>query len=808
MWYEIAKTIIAPYHEEVNKLCIKCKKPIKTGKNSIVLINNKYYTFHKNCYAKYRPTSNPKFKTRVIRTATIDPTNPNVAIVKFTYDENIVPLVRRLTSTKVRPIFIKNDPKHGSHWRLSIDEEDIEQTVKGLKELSFDIDPEILKRTTGQKSLLESNVYKEAKSKGLYEYQAQDAAWLAEQRYALLAHDMGLGKTAIALRALPKDRGAIVICPKLVITNWQEEIKLWAPEFTAIPVYKKEDFVFPKTGEIVIINYESIPDRFLPGKKLDNKYYDWTRINSTDIENLSRISLIVDEAHFIKNYKTQRTGKVGAMAHNAASSWLLTGTPLANKPLDLWGVLEAGNMSKKVFGSFSNFIALMNGRKTRYGYEFGTPRKEVAGLLQRVMIRRRKEDVLELLPKKRYIDKLIDIRNIKLIKEMNDLFEEIFKKTSGSLAEFADRLPSFEQFSRIRKELADEKFKYAIQIIEEYEAIGEPLVVFCAHVGPIIELSKRPGWEVIHGQISAVKRGEIVKKFQNNELNGIALTIGAGGIGINLTASRTILFIDMDWKPSGNIQAEDRICRIGQKSENITIIRLIANHALDKHICKLLSIKQKWIEATIEKAATTALLESQGGENECEEIIRQRTMDDLSNTMPKTIIDQMATSDTSGQLAKGEQGKLDIEEESIKELISRRSKEREKAKKVYGGNLELTEERKNLILQAVFYLKSLCDGAIRLDNAGFNKYDANKIRELFLRIRSVNELTDGNYRFLQRLLLKYRDTQLGKEYYSIWNPTEDEKKIKEFPEAYGTDDDEISDPNEDDIKDEDPNGSI
>ena len=146
--------------------------------------------------------------------------------------------------------------------------------------------------------------------------------------------------------------------------------------------------------------------------------------------------------------------------------------------------------------------------------------------------------------------------------------------------------------------LAISKVPAAISIIEEYEEAEEPLIVFSSMRGPIDSLIERDGWEVITGGITSSARGPIVDKFQKGGLKGLGLTIGAGGVGITLTTGAYALFVDLDWNPANNSQAEDRIHRIGQSRPQL-IKRIIANHALDQKICSILTKKQRIIEASV-----------------------------------------------------------------------------------------------------------------------------------------------------------------------------------------------------------------
>jgi SNF2 family DNA or RNA helicase len=104
------------------------------------------------------------------------------------------------------------------------------------------------------------------------------------------------------------------------------------------------------------------------------------------------------------------------------------------------------------------------------------------------------------------------------------------------------------------------------------------------------------------GAVNAATRTETVAAFQAGRLRGIALTIGAGGVGLTLTRSPHALFVDLAWTPADNSQAEDRVYRIGQ-TRGVTITRLIADHPIDQHVTRLLTVKQRTIAASVEASA-------------------------------------------------------------------------------------------------------------------------------------------------------------------------------------------------------------
>lgn len=453
-----------------------------------------------------------------------------------------------------------------------------------------------------------------AADSGLYPFQVEGVDFLHKQPKALLGDDMGLGKTIQALMALPADAAVLCVVPAVVKYNWQAEALIWRKDMKAIVLNGKKNFRFPKAGEIVLVNFELLP-AWLEGS-LENKRTNYDNFTAEQKAELAGITLIVDEAHRVKNYKTQRARRITGASANCKVTWALTGTPLLNRPLDLWGTLSALGMQWKVFKSFNHFVECFNGYQTRFGgYEFGSTCKPIVPeLLRRVMLRRKRVEVMPDLPSKTYTTLVVDIEGRALTKKLNDLMkhytveentdtiEDILMDLDKLQAAAGRPLPPFEAFSEIRADLAENRIPATLEYAEECEEQDVPLVVFSAHVDPVRELGKREGWACITGATPARKRQEYVRRFQAGELKGLACTIIAAGVGLTLTRAWKALFVDLDWTPANNWQAEDRICRIGQTSNVCEIVRMVSNHVLEQHVHILLAAKTQLIQAAIEKA--------------------------------------------------------------------------------------------------------------------------------------------------------------------------------------------------------------
>jgi len=501
------------------------------------------------------------------------------------YDKSELNTVRsfpkaRFNANKDQSVNI--DGYTGPFWTVSTDEGDLSRILEIADKLNLVID-DLLKVEQSDQAVL-------ADLAGLYPYQIDGVDWLSKRRKALLADDMGLGKTVQSLRALPEGSSTLVVCPAVVKHNWAIECDKWRPDLKPVVLSGKNNFRLPNPGEVVIINYEILPV-WLAGKKVkDKKYVHYNHYTVDQKTHLEETSLIIDEAHFVKNYKTQRAKRVTGLCKHTKSVWALSGTPLENRAGDLWGTLSALGFNRDVFKSYRHFLECFNATHNGWGWDFHQPKEIVPELMRRVMLRRIRAEVLPDLPTKTYSWITTDVDG-NLEAQLDQLWDKY--------GEGYD-LPSFEEFSLIRAELASSRIPAVLEYVEDCEEQDVPLIVFSAHTEPVRTVAKRDGWECITGATSAVKRTELVSRFQAGELKGLACTIKAAGIGLTLTHAWKALFVDMDWTPAKNWQAEDRICRIGQKSNKCEIIRMVSEHPMDQHVQKLLVEKIETIQKAID----------------------------------------------------------------------------------------------------------------------------------------------------------------------------------------------------------------
>lgn len=631
--------------------------------------------------------------------------------VKMPYDANLLPLLKSSPGARWNP--------NEKCWTVSVSDADLPRTLEIAERLGLDIAPELTARNkpTAQAQAVDSR---------LYPYQIKGVDHISRRAKSLLTDEMGLGKTPQTLAALPQDGSAavLVVCPNTLKYNWVKEAQKWAPGYKTA-VLTKQTFRFPNKGEIVTINYEGLPSEMAG---------TWQKPSKMDIP--AGLTVVFDEVHYAKNYKAARSQKVYTLASKAAKVVALTGTPLANRPFDLWGVLCSCGMNREVFGTFEKFCQLFNAEQDQWGgWHFGTPSVEVPERLRRVMLRRLRTEVLPELPGKQYSEVVVNGISASMSKQMDKLQEKWLDDGFDS-----NELPPFEWFSKIRAGLAESRIDAMLEMVENFEESETPLVVFSAHRAPVDTLAARPGWKTITGDTKPQDRQTIVDEFQAGKLKGIALTIAAGGTGITLTRASHMLFVDLAWVPADNAQAEDRICRIGQEASSCQYIRMVSDHPLDRHVQDLLVSKMNMARAAVDAEVRAKVKPVASAQSTTEQELHNAVV-----ASPQDAVARMVYADYLEENGKA------AEADSHRKVAEKIKEE-----------VPVTEELRTAVHSALRMLAGMCDGARMLDGAGFNRFDTSFGHSL----ANCSWLSDRATLSARRMLIKYR-AQLPADLYAI-----------------------------------------
>lgn len=425
----------------------------------------------------------------------------------------------------------------------------------------------------------------------LHRFQKLGANFLYSRGAALLADEMGLGKTIEALAAVRPDEGAAVVCPAFLVANWKAEIARFRSDLVALPDESLLESRFPLPGEILVTAYSRLPavENETRDESGEYKFPRWIGEGAQHA-----FTLILDEAHYVKSSSSQRSARVRALAGEATRVWALTGTPMINRPPELWALLQAAKwQGKRVFGSWDDFVRVFGGRKNRYGHvEWnGVVLPEAHERLKLFMLRRTRAEVMPELPRKTRRDLPIELgrttldgQDFSFLDGWSDAQVEAEAKPAGALF-------------TARRILADAKADALGELLDEHEDASEPVVVFAVHAAVVQSLGLRKGCFAITGATDMEDRQTSVDLFQGGTGFCIAGTYGAMGTGLTLTRAAHVILVDEPFTPAERDQAEDRVCRIGQERP-VLVTTLMSSHPLDLRVRKILERKRETLRQT------------------------------------------------------------------------------------------------------------------------------------------------------------------------------------------------------------------
>ena len=395
----------------------------------------------------------------------------------------------------------------------------------------------------------------------LRRYQEWGAKYTLKQKRVLLGDEMGLGKTvqAIASMVSLRNNGCthfIVVCPASVVSNWCREITKMS-DLTAIKIHgsdKNESLnKWINDGGVAVTTFETTGlFQFHDSFKFD--------------------LLVVDEAHYIKNPKAQRTNNVKSFCDNANMILFMTGTALENKVEEMISLIDI--LKPEVASSVS-------------GMEFLSSAPEFRKKVAPVYYRRRREDVLTELP---------ELIETKEWCTLNSAEEKVYEDTvlNGS---FADVRRVSWNVSNIKK---SSKATRLLELVEEAQEDGRKVIVFSYFLDTINKVMSLLGDKCIgpiNGSVPPQKRQEIVDEFNDAPAGTVlAAQIQAGGTGLNIQSASVVILCEPQFKPSIENQAVSRAYRMGQ-TRNVLVHRLLCDDTVDEKITELLESKQAVFDA-------------------------------------------------------------------------------------------------------------------------------------------------------------------------------------------------------------------
>lgn len=401
-----------------------------------------------------------------------------------------------------------------------------------------------------------------AASAGLRDYQVVGVRHLLSQTSALLADDMGLGKsrqTVCACRLAAGKGRVLIVCPATLRINWEREIR--AVYHQAVVGMVGEDRMQTLYGcDWIIANYERLGGL----------------VREPD---LALACMAVDEAHFLKEHQSGRTRNAFVLAARIPRRFLVTGTPLLSREVEMHTLLR---MSGHALGR----MELAEFRKQYAGGQ--DQRAALAQRLQGWMLRRRK-DVLTDLGKKG--------RQLRYVSPAEGLgaYENVMKDMT---------LAVMPKITKLRQTLEALKTEFLIETAASLGA-DDKLIIFCEYMQTVETLKQAMaasgiGCVSLVGSDASGKRQKAIDAFQSDASVKVFIgTTSAAGVGITLTAASIVAFASLPWTPALMRQAEDRAYRLGQKGDVLVIVPLIPG-TIDEKVWQLIGAKTELEEEVVE----------------------------------------------------------------------------------------------------------------------------------------------------------------------------------------------------------------
>lgn len=432
-----------------------------------------------------------------------------------------------------------------------------------------------------------------------YEYQRDGICFGLQHKRIIIGDEPGLGKTlqSIGIVDTANAYPCLVICPSSLKINWQREFE----KFTDKSALVLENNVRTTWGyllkmgvhQVAIVNYESLRKYFVWDIKGDGRQF-----RLKDVVFCPQItafkSIIIDESHRVKDPSAQQT--IFTKGLSVGKEWciLLSGTPVVNRPEDLIAQLSIMDRIGE-FGGRAKFMA--NYCTENKNDKPAVPLSELSKQLYNTcMIRREKANVLPQLPDKTRVDLYVDISNrmeYNLAAENLAEYLREYKECTDFEIRRKMRMEALVRFMTLRSLATKGKVAQAIDFIRTFLDSGKKLIVFCSLHEIVDELKKAfPHAVTVTGRDSAANKQASVDAFQNNaNVNLIICSIKAAGVGLTLTASSDVAFVELAWTYADCCQCEDRAHRIGQK-DNVTCYYLLGRGTIDHTIYRLIHKKK------------------------------------------------------------------------------------------------------------------------------------------------------------------------------------------------------------------------
>lgn len=432
-------------------------------------------------------------------------------------------------------------------------------------------------------------------------FQKEGVKFLTTRTAALLADEMGLGKTVQAICGANelKAKKIVIICPAVVKLNWKRELETWLTTPLKIQIINGRKDVINLMTDVVIVNYDLLisPDLFKQFLRLKFAVG------------------IFDEAHYLKNRSAKRTKAVllkGGIASRCVYKWFLTGTPILNRPIELYPILRA--VAPNIIAPYDTYDSFAYRFCDAYfdGFQLcasGASNMDdlSARLNSGFMLRRLKKDILKELPDKQY-----QMVAIPADGAMKKLIQQEFTFSKGD-AKYHSVGGDGAELAVIRHKLALSKVRTCIEHIEDALEETPKVVIFAYHTDVIEQLAaglSQYGAVTITGKTALGQRQKNIDAFGNDPkcrvIIGNIQAMGTGVDGLQKQSSM-VIFVETSWVPGEIDQAIDRVHRYGQQ-RGVLVQFLVIAESLEENMMRTVIDKKDTISKIVEDKNDVAYL--------------------------------------------------------------------------------------------------------------------------------------------------------------------------------------------------------
>ena len=443
----------------------------------------------------------------------------------------------------------------------------------------------------------------------------------------LLCDDQGLGKTKQiidfvgCLEKTDTINKVLIVCGVNSLKyNWQSEISIHSDEegwvlgtrfrkttgkaYEGSTKDKLEDLDNLPDCKYIITNIETL--RAGAEKISKTKYHFPIAEKLQELCKNGTISVIAfDEAHRSK----EPTSLQSRAMMNVQAKYMvaMSGTPLMNNPLDLYFPMKWLGYENHSFYQFKQHYCKLGGwgGSQVVGYK---NLEEIRAMMDNIMLRRLKTEVLDL------PEKIRKIEYVDMTPKQNQIYKEVYMGVMNELQKIKFSNNPLSMMIRLRQATGwtgiisntvqeSAKMERMIELVNEIVASGQKAIIF-SNWESMTEVAREklksynPAY--ITGATKADERMKEVERFQNDDKCKVIIgTIGAMGTGLTLTAAQNVIFLDSPWNMALKAQAEDRAHRIGTKG-TVSVITLCCRDTIDERIEELVEKKGQIADALVD----------------------------------------------------------------------------------------------------------------------------------------------------------------------------------------------------------------